>query len=64
MCIKTTLRSYPERNNAIMVLLEQLMSTCAESEASSPVAQAISQALPGMSHGWIAPNWLLLQVCF
>ena len=63
MCIQTTLRACPERKDAATALLEQLMSICAESEASSLVAQAISQALPGMSHGWTAPTLLPLQVC-
>lgn len=47
MSIKNTIGVYKEVKDYYMVLLDEVMSICAENTADSLIAKAIRQALPG-----------------
>ena len=48
MCIKNIVRGSAAPLDHCLVLLDRVMSTCAERRGSSSIAKAIHQALPGV----------------
>ena len=60
MCIKTAMRAPPEHRTVVTVLLDKLMSICAEHAASSPIVEAISHTVPG---SWTRLGILSVHVC-